>query len=202
MTEVKTYRERKKERIRETIAQSAWRLFQEQGFDTTTIDQIAEESGISRRTYFRYFPTKESVVFPRRLERLELFKDLLAQEDGARGVYAVRRAVMTLARVFAENADELLTQHQLVMTSSRLQLEELQVDADWEKAISETLTAHMDPDSNEARRARMLAGAVSGIIRAGLNEWFATDGQVELPELAGQALDLVLPADPEEEGAT
>ncbi|MGN6126416.1 MAG: acyl-CoA-like ligand-binding transcription factor [Humibacter sp.] len=55
-------RERKKARTRASIQSHALRLFTEQGYDATTIDQIIDAAEVSESTFFRYFPTKESVV--------------------------------------------------------------------------------------------------------------------------------------------
>ena len=55
-------RERTRRAVQAEISETAMRLFVEQGFDTTTIDQIAQQAGISRRSFFRYFATKEDVV--------------------------------------------------------------------------------------------------------------------------------------------
>jgi AcrR family transcriptional regulator len=55
-------RERKKARTRAAIREHGMRLFEEQGYAATTIDQIAEAADVSQSTFFRYFPTKEAVV--------------------------------------------------------------------------------------------------------------------------------------------
>jgi AcrR family transcriptional regulator len=55
-------RERKKAKTRAAIKEHAMRLFREQGYDVTTVDQIAEAAEVSPSTFFRYFPTKEDVV--------------------------------------------------------------------------------------------------------------------------------------------
>ena len=65
-------RERKKARTRAAIREHALRLFREQGYDATTIDQIAEAAEVSPSTFFRYFPTKEDVVLQDELDVLAI----------------------------------------------------------------------------------------------------------------------------------
>ena len=55
-------RERKKQKTREAIQREALRLFQAQGYEATTVEQIAAAAEISPSTFFNYFPTKEDVV--------------------------------------------------------------------------------------------------------------------------------------------
>ncbi|MBZ4318448.1 TetR/AcrR family transcriptional regulator [Streptomyces huiliensis] len=55
-------RERKKIQTRQAIRAAAYRLFEEQGYDATPVDQIAEAADVSPSTVFRYFPTKEDIV--------------------------------------------------------------------------------------------------------------------------------------------
>ena len=70
-------RERKKAAVRANVLEVAHRLFHEQGFDATPIDQICSEALISKRSFFRYFRDKESLVFPNREERLSVFVSFL-----------------------------------------------------------------------------------------------------------------------------
>lgn len=84
-------RERKKEKTRVAIQQHALRLFREQGYDATTVEQIADAAEISPRTFFRYFPTKEDVVLYDFLDPLfiEAFK---AQPADLSPIQAFRNA--------------------------------------------------------------------------------------------------------------
>ena len=84
-------RERKKARTRATIQRHALRLFREQGYDTTSVSQIAEAAEVSESTFFRYFPTKEDVVLwdeydPRIVEVFQ------AQPAGLSPIAALRAA--------------------------------------------------------------------------------------------------------------
>jgi AcrR family transcriptional regulator len=54
--------------VRDEVAKHAWLLFAEQGYEATTVDQIAEAAGMSRRTFFRYFAGKDELVLDRLVE--------------------------------------------------------------------------------------------------------------------------------------
>ncbi|MGP8250299.1 MAG: TetR family transcriptional regulator [Candidatus Dormibacteria bacterium] len=88
-------RERKKARTRTSIQQHAMLLFRDQGYDATTVEQIAAAAEVSASTFFRYFPTKEDVVIRDDYDRLllEAFRD---QPSNLNPVQAVRAAVREL----------------------------------------------------------------------------------------------------------
>ncbi len=85
-------RERKKAKTRAAIQQHALRLFREQGYDATTVEQIAAAAEVSPSTFFRYFPTKEDVVLWDAFDPLilEAFK---AQPAELSPLEALRRAL-------------------------------------------------------------------------------------------------------------
>jgi AcrR family transcriptional regulator len=198
------HRERKKQRTRRTIALAARELFLSKGFDETTVDEVAEASGVSRRTVFRYYPTKESMVFPARGERIERFQELMLHELARSNDpnEAVRRTCLQMVGVFEESVDELLAQHELVSVVPGLEIVDATFDKEWEATLVMALTSRLKEGSPEAMRARLRAGALIGVIRAGFNEWFQSGGELDLMQIAEEAMTMVLgprPNDQEEQ---
>ncbi|MEU2256559.1 TetR family transcriptional regulator [Nocardia xishanensis] len=85
-------RERKKERTRRTIRTEAFRLFREQGYGETTIEQIAAAADVSPSTFFRYFPTKEQLVIVDDLDPV-MIEEFRSQPRGLPPIRAFRNAI-------------------------------------------------------------------------------------------------------------
>ena len=169
----------KKVQTREALVNSALRLFASEGYEGVTVDAIAEASGVSRRTLFRYFPTKHGLVFHRQDEDLAAFREAL---DGA-GMPAVRAALLEVGRRYAASARSRLEQYRIVQSSPLLMAREIELDRAWEEAIAAALT-----DRSE-REARFTAGALIGLVRAVLREWLQRGCAEDLDLLAEQALN-------------
>ena len=98
-----TRRERKRLDTRAAIAGAALDLFEEQGYVATTIDEIAERADVARRTFFRYFPSKEAVLLPHPSEYEEEFLVVL---DRVPRPLTVRRLLDGLAEAASAIDDE------------------------------------------------------------------------------------------------
>jgi AcrR family transcriptional regulator len=95
MNEPVGLRERKKVRLRETIATTAIRMFLEAGFDQVSITDIAREAEVSRRTLFAYFPTKEDLVLQRFADHeYEAARTVRARRTDQRPLEALRKALL------------------------------------------------------------------------------------------------------------
>lgn len=99
-------RDDKKRRTRDALRRAAFRLFRERGFDATTVDEIAAEAGVSRTTFFRYYPTKEAVVFGRSREVGRVFRRWIAERPPEENpLEALEGALLALARETRANPD-------------------------------------------------------------------------------------------------
>ncbi|MEV6140358.1 TetR family transcriptional regulator [Nocardia sp. NPDC051990] len=155
-------RERKKERTRRTIREEAFRLFREQGYVETTIEQIAAAAEVSPSTFFRYFPTKEQLVLADDLDPL-MIDAIRAQPHDIPPLTAFRNAI---AAVFANlPAAELAFEQErqaLVYHVPELRAAiglELQRGID---LMAGLLAEHMGRDADDFE-IRITAGAIAGI---------------------------------------
>lgn len=73
-------RERRKREVRERIMEAAMRRFSRQGFDDTTVDQIAEDADVAQKTFFNYFPTKQELFRQLAEERINELVHILEEE--------------------------------------------------------------------------------------------------------------------------
>jgi AcrR family transcriptional regulator len=115
-------RERKKARTRAAIQRHALRLFQEQGYEATTVEQIAEAAEVSPSTFFRYFPTKEDVVLYDDLDPI-LFAAFEAQPAELTPVQAMRRALRQgFASLPAEEIEQQWERGRLILRVPELRM--------------------------------------------------------------------------------
>lgn len=183
-------RERKKDATRRALVRVANQRFHSKGFEATTIDEICSDAGVSRRTFFRYFANKDALAFPNRAERLEHFLDLLeGAPETESALTSMRRIAQIFAREYAANRDQLIAQQRLISSTPSLIAREHDIDHDWENAMARAFSQRLVRGQDNDLRARILAGAVIGVIRATMRHWFDMDGRVDLGKLGSQALD-------------
>jgi len=163
-------RERKKARTRAAIRQHALRLFREQGYAATTIDQIAEAAEVSPTTFFRYFPTKEDVVLQDDLDVLAI-EALESQPADLSPIAAFRAAA---AATFAALTPEELARFRET-TDLTLSVPEVRARAIDElirtiQVIAGAVAKRTGRDPDDLA-VRTLAGAMIGVIMSATMPW-------------------------------
>lgn len=160
-------RERKKARTRATLRREAFRLFREQGYGDTTIEQIAEASDVSPSTFFRYFPTKEALVLADDLDppMIEAFQ---RQPADLPLFAAFRRAVEEVLRNLSEADIEFERERQeLAYSVPELKRAIMQQMMDAIDMAAEMVASRAGrrPDDFEVRAlAGAMIGAVIGVM--------------------------------------
>lgn len=162
-------RERKKAKTRASIQRHALRLFREQGYEATTVSQIAEAAEVSESTFFRYFPTKEEVVWWDDFDPLifEAFRTQPAGSNPLKALHAAFRDVLT--RLSAADRKELRERIELVLSTPPLRATLLDQIRGPMRVLAETVAERTGRRPDDLT-ARALAGAVIGV---GLAAMFA-----------------------------
>lgn len=148
-------RELKKQRTRDAIASTAFHLFAERGFDRVTVAEVAEAAGVSVKTVFNYFPTKEDVFFdevPQR--RAALIAAVTDRGTGESVPKALRRLQLAQCERMAHPDFAIFAR--IIEESPHLQTKELEVMADFEHVLAETLEEVVGLKRLDARIAATL----------------------------------------------
>jgi AcrR family transcriptional regulator len=183
-------RQRHKASTRQSLLRAASRRFAASGYAATTIEEICAEAGVGRRTFFRYFPDKEALAFPHRRERQQRFLDLLNATPAQESPFtSLRRIAQVLAREHTAHRERLLARQRLIETSPELLAREHEIDRDWEAAMAQAFRERAGDDPSAELRARVIAGATIGVIRATLRHWYANACREDLARLGAEALD-------------
>jgi AcrR family transcriptional regulator len=156
-------RERKKARTRAAPRRPALRLFCEQGYAATTVDQIAAAAEVSPSTFFRYFPTKEDVVLQDDVDLLA-FEAFKAQPPGLSPIAAMRAAIVSAFGQLTESEREQLRETAaLTLAVPELRARALDEFTGAVQALAEAIAKRTGHDPGDFR-VRNLAGAVAGVM--------------------------------------
>jgi AcrR family transcriptional regulator len=154
-------REKKKQRTRRAIQEHALRLFSRQGYENTTVKQIADAAEVSERTFFRYFPTKEDVVLWDDLD-LSFAARFRAQPAASGSFQALRTALRDIFTELSADERRHLRDRIALMTSVpplRAVLLDQLIDA---SRVMAALVAERDGTTADDPAVRASVGAVVG----------------------------------------
>jgi AcrR family transcriptional regulator len=189
---VEGLRERHRKRTAADLEEAALALFTKRGFDAVTIDDIAAAADVSRRTFFRYFASKEDVILsdhPRRLDELQAALDRRPPDEPA--LTALRHAILSLAGSFEEQRDHMLRRFRLVTTTPALEARSLCLQRNWESAVTAMLAERMGVDPAKDLRPGVVAATAMAAMRVATVNWLAGGGQGDLPAIVADSLDLL-----------
>ncbi len=176
-------RERKKEAVRRALEEAALRLFDRRGFAATTIDQIADKADVSRSTFFRYFGSKEAVLFNAYDDGGQALSDLLRARPREEGpLVAFENALVGLADPRQANVDrEIATlRYRIVESDASLKLRRDQLVHRWRSRIAQTLAQREGHEHPQPRH--LLAAAVGLAVTERITELYVDPSTSRHPE--------------------
>jgi len=173
------------ERTREALRKAALVRFLAQGVEDTSADQIAADAGVSLRTFYRHFASKQDLLFADYDAGVEWFRAALASQSGEESlIESVHAAVMSapydvdaVARIAELRAQEL--------EPGRIVRHIRQVEADFAEAVEEFLTRDEPPapGTDERLRITVTARCVAAAVFGAMEVWMLSEER-SLPELA------------------
>ena len=151
----------------------ALRLFAERGFESTTIEQISAEAGVSERTFFRYFTTKASVLWAEFETEVETIRATLASvADNVPMMDAIRDAVGAANHYQADDVPEMRLRMHLIATEPALSFSAAEHYEAWERAISE-FAGHRLGQPPDSMYPLTIGRSVLAACRAAYDRWSA-----------------------------
>lgn len=166
-------------------------LFTTQGFAETTVEQIAAAAGVSHMTFFRYFPTKESVIVEDPYDPL-IADAVRAQPTDLRPLERVRRGVLAAWTGAPIEVDaETRARIALMARHASLRAKAWENTRETERVVAEALVEA----GTSPREAAVAAGAVMGAVMAALLDWATSDDDAGLGAAIVGALTLLAPDD-------
>ncbi|MGY0231534.1 TetR family transcriptional regulator [Longispora urticae] len=182
--------ERKRQLVRDELSHAALRLLAHQGFEETTVDEITEAAGVSRRTFFRYFRSKEDVI-------IELLGDLgsavsvhLAARPATEApAPALRAALALVLDEISTHPEKSLGLTRIILGTPALRARYLTAQDQWRASLAAELGTRTGLDPTTDLRPVLAAGVALVALDVTLDRWAQLDGAHNLVELLDEAYE-------------
>jgi AcrR family transcriptional regulator len=183
-------RERKKQQTRERVRREAYRLFTEQGYEATTIDQIAEAAEISPSTFFRYFPTKEDVVVQDEYDPA-LAQALRSRPAGEPIIDAILHSLKgPLGKLLEQDREELLLRTRISFTDPAIRARSVAEQERSEQALAAVIAERSGRQAGDLD-VKCAAAAIIAVFTTLVHHWVDRDGKDDLADLYQRHLPLL-----------
>jgi AcrR family transcriptional regulator len=185
-------RERRKRLTAAELEAAALRLFGERGFDSVTVDDIAAEADVSRRTFFRYFASKEDVLLADHQVQLSRLREAMAARPTDEPVLtALRNALLSITGDFDDRRERVILRGRIMRETPSLQARSLMLQKAWEDAMQAMVAHRLGVDPVRDLRPGVVAATALAAMRVAFTNWLNAGATGDLIALTAQALDLL-----------
>lgn len=165
-------RERKKEKTRLALLDAALELFLEQGYDSTTVDQIAGSVDVSARTFFRYFANKEHLVFWFHDHGEEVMQAVLDERPADEAPFtslghALRAVLRDMEDSTPEDGERFLKMHRLLEENPALVGKSVARASETERRLAAAIALRMGVDPAKDQRPQLVVAFAMATLRVG-----------------------------------
>ena len=180
--------ERKRRLVRDQLGEAALRLLARQGYEETTVDQIVAAAGVSRRTFFRYFKSKEDVVVESVSELGAAIRaELAARPAQESPELAVRAAFAVAAEELAHEPEKSLPLTRLLFATPALHRRLLEHQSVLQEELAVVLAQREGLDTEEDLGPALVAGVAVTAFQVALEAWTRHGGRDDLNSLIDEA---------------
>jgi AcrR family transcriptional regulator len=184
-------RERKKLKTRRSIQEHALRLFQEQGYDATTVEQIADAAEVSPSTFFPYFPTKEDTVLTDEYDAL-ILDALRAQPPELPPAEALRTMVREMVgEMVTADRQRMLDRTRLMLSVPALRARQWDQMMVTQQALVEALADRIGRPADDFE-LQAFGAAVIAVVETAALHWVEADGTTDIVELLDRGVDFLI----------
>ncbi|MFF0591382.1 TetR/AcrR family transcriptional regulator [Streptomyces sp. NPDC003781] len=186
--------ERSRQVAVQAILDTAVRLFAEQGYEQTTIAQIAREAGISQRSLFRYFGTKEDLVCGDQEALGELLKRTVEQQPAEMSAWDALRAGFEVILTANHPLERALELSRLIFDTPSLHARYIEKRLRWQAELVPVVRARLSTGPGRPAadtQARAIVATVFACIDTATELWAGHDGRIDLADLYDQCLATV-----------
>jgi AcrR family transcriptional regulator len=185
-------RERRKRLTAAELEAAALRLFGERGFDSVTVDDIAAEADVSRRTFFRYFASKEDVLLADHFVQLARLREAMAARPADESsLTALRNALLSTTGDFEDRKEKVMLRGRIMRDTPSLQARSLVHQKAWEEAMEEMVADRLGVDPAVDLRPGVVAATALAAMRVAYNNWLTAGASGDLIAMTTEALDLL-----------
>jgi AcrR family transcriptional regulator len=188
---VTTLRDVARQAVRDEVLTQAWTLFAAQGFEATTIDQVAEAAGMSRRTFFRYFAGKDELILARILEAGERVAATLEGRPADEPAWpALRAAFEIVIRPQEVNGEISRTLQHLLREEPGVRGINQERLWRWQQLLVPLVAVRMPDGPDAPLRASVVVGAALACLDAAQEAWLSAGPSS--PRRLGDLLDTAM----------
>ncbi|WP_407289162.1 TetR family transcriptional regulator [Streptomyces sp. BP-8] len=187
--------QRKRQLVSDELTEAALQLLALKGFDAVTIDEIVTTAGVSKRTFFRYFASKEDVVVQFLADMgTGIRAELAARPIEERPSAALQHAVSIPIAACADHSDRALRVVQLILRTPALLARFLERQAQWRDDLTAELARRLGLDPDTDLYPQLAAGMTLTAFNTVLHRWSDSGSAEDPSELTNRAFAIIAPA--------
>jgi AcrR family transcriptional regulator len=185
-------RERRKRQLKSELSRQGILLFTQKGFEETTIDDIVDPLAVSKRTFFRYFPTKEDLLFAWYEELTdELVRALGARPKAEPPFESVCETLRTLLHYYDADPKWALTMTRLAKATPTLLGKSFEKRSIWERELAAVLRKRLPNAPTRDLTARVIVATALAAFTCGIDEWTDSGGKANIRSCLDRAFSIV-----------